>query len=107
MPLATKAKSTVTGGEIGFIRAETGGLTRTVDHLATWKLITIPPAGPIKLVSAEREFAAVADLVAARALADLGRAVTVNTTVITSALVAGLDPATGARMVWEHGKLTP
>lgn len=107
MPLATKAKSTVTGGEIGFVRAETGGLTRTVDHLATWKLVAIPATGPIKLVSAERDVAAVADLAAARALADLGRTVTVNTTAVTSTLVAGLDPATGARKVWEHGKLTP
>jgi hypothetical protein len=46
--------------------------------------------------------ATVADLVVARGLAEQGRQVTVTTRAARSSLVPGVDPETGARVVWEH-----
>mgnify|MGYP007028601114 CR=1 FL=1 len=64
-------------------------------------------AGALVVRSAERDVAAVTDLVTARYHTDLGREVTVQTTTMSSALVAGLDPATGARVVWRHSAKPP
>lgn len=105
--LPTKAKSAIMGGELGMVRSSAGGLDRTVDHLATWKQVTIAPTGPVKLQSTERDVAAVADLVVARGLAEVGRAVTLNTSSVTSTLVSAVDPASGSRFTWEHGRITP
>ena len=55
-----------------------------------------------KRAVAERDVAAVTDLVTARYHTDLGREVTVHTATMSSTLVSGLDPATGARVVWRH-----
>jgi hypothetical protein len=102
IPRATKARHLVTGGDIAYVRNADGTLRRTVDHTTTWTQVPLAAAGEVVLRSAEREVAAVTDLVTARYHTDLGRAVTVNTTTMSSALVAGLDPATGARVVWRH-----
>lgn len=107
MPLPTKARSAIVGGDIGMVRASATSFTRIADHLATWKQITIPAAGSIQLVSAEREVPAVADLVAARSLGELGRDVSVTTGAIKSALISAVDPATGSRFSWQHAPVTP
>jgi len=44
----------------------------------------------------------VGDLALARYQTDVGREVRVITAAVTSRLVPGLDPATGARVVWQH-----
>ncbi len=102
MPQPTKVRNVVTGGEIGMIRSDAGGLTRLVDHLGTWKLVPVPATGTVSLESAEKDVAAVADLVAARTLADGGRQVTVATATMRSALVRERDPATGSPFTWQH-----
>lgn len=109
MPLATKARSLVLGGDIGMTRANATAntFTRIADHLATWKLIAIPPSGAIALASAEREFPAVADLVAARGLAEIGRDVTVSVGGVQSTLTSMTDPSTGSRFSWQHARRTP
>ena len=107
MPWPTKARSVITGGEIAMMRDASGALRRTVDHTATWKTVSVAATGAVKLQSAEREVAAVSDLAAARGLADLGRLVSVQTGAAWSTLVPGLDEATGARMKWEHSRITP
>lgn len=106
IPLPTRAGREVLGGDVSFVRAADGRLQRTVDRSASWKLITVPKAGVVGLSSAEREVAAVADLVAARSLAERGRDVSVTTTIARSALVPGLDPS-GSRFHWEHAPRTP
>lgn len=107
MPWPTKARTVIVGGDIAMTRGADGVLRRTVDRTATWKTLTVPATGAVKLQSAEREVAAVSDLAAARGLADLGRQVWVITATAQSTLVPGMDEATGARMKWEHGKVTP
>lgn len=107
IPRATKARHLVTGGEVGFTRNDDGSVRRTVDHTVTWTQVPLPASGMITLRSAERSVPAVPDLVTARFYAELGREVTVSTTTMTSTLVAGLDPATGARIVWRHAPRTP
>jgi hypothetical protein len=103
IPRATKARHLVTGGDVAYVRSSDGTLLRrTVDHTVTWTQVPLAAAGAVVLRSAEREVAAVTDLVTARYQTDLGRAVTIQTTTMSSALVAGLDPATGARFVWQH-----
>jgi hypothetical protein len=107
IPLATKARSVITGGDIGMTRASNGGLSRVADHLGTWKQVPLPATGPVKLMSAEREVPAVMDLVTARGLADGGREVAVMTAAVRSALVPGVDAATGSRFTWQHARATP
>ena len=102
IPRATKARTFVTGGDVAYARNADGTSRRVVDRTATWTQRPLAAAGPLEVPSAEREVAAVTDLVTARYHTDLGRDVTVHTTTIRSALVAGLDPATGARVVWRH-----
>ena len=102
IPRATKARTFVTGGDVAYARNADGTARRIVDHTGTWTQLPLAAAGPLTVTSAEREVAAVTDLVTARYYAELGREVTVSTTTIRSALVAGLDPATGARVVWQH-----
>ena len=106
IPLSTRAGREILGGDVAFVRAADGRLQRTVDRFASWKLITVPRVGMVSLSSAEREVAAVADLVTARALAERGRDVSVTTTIARSALVPGLDPS-GSRFHWEHAPRTP
>ena len=105
MPWPTKARTVILGGEIGVVRDASGVLRRTVDRTATWKTVSVATTGAVKLSSAEREVAAVSDLVAARGLVDLGRQVFVLTAAAQSVLVPGLDEATGARMRWEHSRV--
>jgi hypothetical protein len=107
IPLPTKARSAVLGGEIGLTRASTGGLERLTDHLGTWKQVPIPASGAVTLVSSERELPAVADIAVARGLADAGREVVVTTTTAKSALVSGTDAATGSRFTWQHTRTSP
>ena len=97
---ATKARHLVTGGDVACVRSADGTLRRTVDHTSTWTQVPLAAAGAVVLRSAEHEVAAVTDLVTARYHTDLGREVTVHTTTMSSAVVAGLDAATGARVVW-------
>jgi len=102
IPRATKARTLVTGGDVAYARNTDGTVRRIVDHTGTWTQVPLAAAGAIVVRSAERDVAAVTDLVTARYHTDLGREVTVHTTTYSSALVAGLDPATGARVVWRH-----
>ena len=64
------------------------------------KLLATLPVGAFAL--SHEEVATVADLVVARGLAEQGRLVTVATRAARSSLVPGVDPETGARVVWEH-----
>lgn len=107
MPWPTKARTVIMGGDIAMTRDANGALKRIVDHSATWKTINVATTGAVKLPSAENEIASVADLTAARSLADVGRQVWVITGTVQSTLVPGLDEATGARVRWEHGKIAP
>jgi hypothetical protein len=102
IPRATKARTLVTGGDVAYARNTDGTVRRIVDHTGTWTQVPLAAAGALVVRSAERDVAAVTDLVTARYHTDLGREVTVHTTTMSSALVAGLDPATGARVVWRH-----
>jgi hypothetical protein len=67
--------------------------------------VPLPADGPIEIESASSPVPAVADLVTARYHAELGRTVLVRTSTMVSRLVPGLDPATGARVVWEHASV--
>lgn len=107
MPLPTKARSLVLGGDIGMTRASATTFTRVADHLGTWKLVPIPATGTILLTSGEREFPAVADLVAARSLAESGREVTLSVSGAQSTLTSATDPSTGSRFTWQHARRTP
>jgi hypothetical protein len=103
IPRPSKARSIVTGGDMGY--AATAGArapTLLVDRSATWTQLNLAPTGPLRLYSSVREVAAVSDLASARFYAELGRPVTVSTPALESTLVPGLDPATGARLVWKH-----
>jgi hypothetical protein len=102
IPRATKARAFVSGGDVAYARNADGTARRIVDHTGSWTQLPLAATGPLTVTSAEREVAAVTDLVTARYYAELGRQVTVLTTTMSSALVAGLDPATGARVVWRH-----
>lgn len=104
IPRATKARSVVTGGDMGYAAPATGSGAPTliVDRSATWTQLNLAPTGPLRLYSSVRDVAAVTDLATARFHAELGRAVTVSTPALESTLVPGLDPATGARLVWKH-----
>ncbi len=108
IPRATKARSFVTGGDMGYAAptggsgAPTGAPTLIVDRSATWTQRNLAPTGPLRIYSSVRDIAAVTDLATARFHAELGRTVTVSTPAFESTLVPGLDPATGARLVWKH-----
>ncbi len=108
IPRATKARSFVTGGDMGYATPTGGGSAPTgapmliVDRSATWTQLNLAPTGPLRIYSSVRDVAAVTDLATARFHAELGRAVTVSTPALESTLVPGLDPATGARLVWKH-----
>jgi len=102
VPWPSRARTLVTGGDVAWIRGTTGAPQRTVDRTSTWTVIPVPPSGPVVLRSAEKEVAAVGDLALARYQTDVGREVRVITAAVTSRLVPGLDPATGARVVWQH-----
>lgn len=102
IPVSTQgARTAVQGGDIAVVRAAGGALQRIVDHSATWKVITIPAAGAIRVTSSERETAAVSDIAIARAYTELGRDVTLVTAVATSRLLPGVD-VTGSRFRWQH-----
>jgi hypothetical protein len=104
IPRATKARSFVTGGDMGYTAAAsgTGAPTLIVDRSATWTQLNLAPTGPLRIYSSVRDIAAVTDLATARYYAELGRSVTLSTPAFESTLVPGLDPATGARLVWKH-----
>lgn len=102
IPRATKARSFVTGGDVGYARNDDGTPRLITDRTATWVQLTLPSTGPLTVYSSVRDVAAVADLVTARYQHDLGRDVTVSTPMAVSTLVAGLDSTTGARVVWKH-----
>jgi len=102
VPWPSRARTIVTGGDVAWVRGANGAPQRTVDRTATWSVVPLPATGPIVVRSAEREIAAVGDLALARYYTDLGREVRVVTAMATSRLVPGLDPATGARVVWQH-----
>lgn len=102
IPRANKARSYVTGGDVGYTRSADGALQTLDDRSTTWIQLNLPAAGALRIYSGTREVPAVADLVTARFHTDLGRTVVVSTPMAESALVAGLDPETGARLVWKH-----
>lgn len=99
-------RTAIQGGDIAMVRAPNGTLRRIVDHRATWKLITIPATGAVRIVSSERETATVSDLAIARSLAEAGRNVTVVTTLASSMLLPGAD-VSGSRFHWEHSPVAP
>ncbi len=101
IPYPTRVRSVILGGEVAVARAGTG-VARLLDRTAGWRQVPVPAEGPVVLASAEAEVATVADLVVARGLAEQGRQVTVTTRAARSSLVPGVDPETGARVVWEH-----
>jgi len=104
IPRATKARSYVTGGDMGYTApaSGSGAPTLIVDRSATWTQLNLAPTGPLRIYSSVRDIAAVTDLATARFHAELGRTVTVSTPALESTLVSGLDAATGARLVWKH-----
>ena len=106
IPRSARTGREVLGGDVAYVRASGGRVQRTVDRATSWREIVVPKTGAVGLKSAERDVAAVADLVAARSLAERGRDVTVTTASARSVLVAGLDPS-GSRFHWEHARLTP
>jgi hypothetical protein len=101
VPYPTRLRSVILGGEVALARAGTG-VSRLLDRTAGWRQVPVPAEGPVVLASAEAEVATVADLVVARGLAEQARQVTVTTRAARSSLVPGVDPETGARVVWEH-----
>lgn len=102
LPRPSRARSYVSGGDMGYTLAATGTPELVEDRSATWTQLNLAPTGPLRIYSSVRDVAAVADLVTARYQTELGRAVVVSTPVVESTLVPGLDPATGARLVWKH-----
>lgn len=106
IPRATKARSIVTGGDMGFSATTTGAPQLLEDRSTTWTQLNLAPSGPLRLYSSTREVPAVTDLATARYYTDLGRAVTVSTPAAVSTLVPGLDPGTGARVTWKHSPVT-
>lgn len=116
IPRATRANAIVFGGDAAYVSSSgtSGGagsgasagnapaVRQIVDRTKTWMQVALPAKGPVRITSAEPSVAAVSDLASARYLTDLGREVTVTTATASSILVPGLDPATGARVVWKH-----
>ena len=102
IPRATKARSYVAGGDVGYARGANGAPTLIADRTATWTQLNLAASGPLRIYSSVREVAAVSDLATARYYTELGRAVMVSTPLVESSLVSGFDPATGARLVWKH-----
>jgi hypothetical protein len=102
MPRPSKARSFITGGDVGYRAAADGTPAVIEDRSATWTQLTLPATGALTIYSSVKDVAAVADLVTARYQHDLAREVTVSTPAATSTLVAGLDSTTGARVVWKH-----
>ncbi|HEY0928794.1 MAG TPA: hypothetical protein VGE27_02645 [Gemmatimonas sp.] len=103
IPRATRAGSMVIGGDAAYVAAAGGtGVQQTMDRTKTWMQVALPARGAVTITSAEPGVAAVTDLASARYYTELGRDVTVITTTATSKLTPGLDPATGARVVWKH-----
>jgi hypothetical protein len=103
IPRATKAGSMVIGGDAAYVAAAGAtSVQQTVDRTKTWMQVALPARGMVNITSAEPSVAAVTDLASARYYTELGREVTVITTTATSTLAPGLDPATGARVVWKH-----
>ncbi|WP_461413990.1 hypothetical protein [Gemmatimonas sp.] len=102
IPRATKARSYIAGGDVGYARGANGTPALMVDRTATWTQLNLAASGPLRIYSSVREVAAVSDLATARYYTELGRTVTVSTPLVESTLVPGLDPATGARLVWKH-----
>lgn len=102
MPRATRTRSFVTGGDVGYRVAADGSPAVIEDRSATWTQLTLPATGALTIYSSVKDVAAVADLVTARYQHDLAREVIVSTPAVTSTLVAGLDSTTGARVVWKH-----
>jgi hypothetical protein len=105
IPRATKARAFVTGGDVGYRLGADGAPALIDDRATTWTQLNLPANGPLVIYSSVKDVAAVADLVTARWYADQGRSVSVSTPVAVSALVAGLDSATGGRVVWEHTRV--
>jgi len=106
IPRASKARSYVVGGDMGFSRDAADSLQLIDDHSATWTQLNLAASGPLRLFSSVRDVAAVTDLATARWYAELGRSVTLSTPAAVSTLEAGFDPATGARLVWRHTPVT-
>jgi hypothetical protein len=102
LPRATKARSVVSGGDIGYTANADGTLRALADRTSTWTQLALPATGRITIYSSVRDVPAIADLVTARWHTELGREVVVSTPAAVSALVAGLDSTTGARLVWKH-----
>ncbi len=102
IPRANKARSYVTGGDVGYTRSADGALQTLDDRSATWTQLNLSATGALRIYSSVRDVPAVADLVTARFHTELGRTVVVSTPLAESALAAGLDPETGARLVWKH-----
>ncbi|WP_396203841.1 hypothetical protein [Gemmatimonas sp.] len=107
IPRTNKARSIVTGGDMGFLLTSGDSLQLLADRSATWTQLNLAATGPLRLYSSTRDVPAVADLVSARYHTELGRDVTVSTPLAVSTLVPGLDPATGARVVWKHTRAAP
>jgi hypothetical protein len=107
IPRANNARSYVTGGDVGYTRGPDGARQRREDRSSTWVQLTLPASGPFTICSSVRDVPAVADLVTARYHAEPGRAVTVSTPAAISTLEAGVDPATGSRLVWSYKPRVP
>lgn len=102
IPRANRARMVVTGGDMGFVAGADGSLQVIADRSATWTQLPLPADGPLEIISTAPLVPAVSDLLTARYQAELGRTVSVRTSVLMSRLVPGFDPVTGARFVWEH-----
>ncbi|AMW06362.1 hypothetical protein [Gemmatimonas phototrophica] len=104
IPRATKARSLVTGGDMGFSATVTSTLTPLLldDRSATWTQLNLAPTGPVRIYSSTREVPAVTDLASVRYHAELGRTVTVSTPAAISTLARGFDPGTGSSFTWTH-----
>jgi hypothetical protein len=102
IPRATKARSLVTGGDMGFTAAATNAPQLLEDRSTTWTQLNLAPSGPLRIFSSTREVPAVTDLASARYYTELGRAVTVSTPLAISTLTPGFDPSTGAQVLWTH-----
>ncbi len=102
IPRTNRARMVVTGGDIGFVADDSGSMQIIADRSATWTQVPLPVDEPLEIISNTPLVPAVADLITARYQAEFGRTVSVRTPVMISRLVPGVDPATGARFVWEH-----
>ena len=102
VPRATRTRMIVTGGDMGYRGDADGTMTLLVNRQATWKEVPLAASGPLRIVSAATDVAAVSDLVTARYQTELGRQVSIATSTVMSVLEPGFDPTTGARVVWKH-----